>query len=105
MNSSIIKCKYQDQSGHISHSVYSFNKKVNVRDSGLGNEPSISLNSINSFLLPQIHFKNGNIQKITKLNKSLRNSDLREIKHIVPTGSGTFTYHCLAFYDVIDLNY
>ncbi len=38
-------------------------------NSGLGNEPYITLDGINSFLLPQAHFKNGNILKISKLHK------------------------------------
>lgn len=38
-------------------------------NSGLGNKPYITLNGINSFLLPQAHFKNDDIHQIAKLKK------------------------------------
>ncbi|WP_392538588.1 hypothetical protein [Legionella sp. 227] len=50
-------------------------------NSGLGNEPYITLNGINSFLLPQAHFKESNTAKIAKLRK-------KQQVYLVCTGNG-----------------
>ncbi|WP_047552142.1 OB-fold protein [Methylotenera sp. G11] len=43
--------------------------KIEGINSGLGNEPYITLNGTNPFLAPQIHFDNPNIDKIASLSK------------------------------------
>lgn len=46
--------------------------KIAAINSGLGNEPYITLNGTNPFLAPQVHFDNPNIDKIANLSKGQR---------------------------------
>lgn len=43
--------------------------RIQSINSGIGNEPYLSLYGVNEFLLPQAHFENGNMQKIAALKK------------------------------------
>jgi hypothetical protein len=43
--------------------------KVASINSGLGNEPYVTLRGINSFMLPQVHFIDGNVEKIASLKR------------------------------------
>jgi tRNA_anti-like len=55
-----------------------FDKQLQVNgtiesiNSGIGNEPYITMRGSNQFLSPQIHFDEGNIEKIASLKKGRR---------------------------------